>query len=89
MQLTPENAERSVVFVTAASSNHFTESILAISRVQSMRPKQTMTYYDIGLSPQQVKTVSIPNVLCFLTKSSSKGSGFLSSSILGEGDVQC
>lgn len=58
MELTTENVRRSLVFVTAASANHYHESTLAISSVQSIFPDQPMLYFDLGLMPIQVKKVS-------------------------------
>ena len=53
---------RSFVFVTAASKNHFVESIDAIARVQMFFPRYPILYYDLGLDKKQIKEVGNRNV---------------------------
>ena len=54
--LTSANADN-VVFVTAASSNHFVESKNLITSVQTFAPGRLIVYYDLGLKPTQAKEV--------------------------------
>jgi hypothetical protein len=51
------------VFVTAASENHFAESVDAVASIQSLYSKSTIYFYDWGLTTeQQVKVKSWCNV---------------------------
>ena len=45
------------VFVTAASENHFLESVDAIASVQSIMPTKQIHYFDIGLTNTQIVQV--------------------------------
>ncbi|KAI0236557.1 hypothetical protein LSAT2_012899 [Lamellibrachia satsuma] len=45
------------VFVTAASENHFLESMDAIASVQSVMPTKQIMYFDLGLTDNQVAEV--------------------------------
>ena len=45
------------VFVTAASSNHFAETVDAISSIQTIMPKKKIMYFDIGLKAKQIAEV--------------------------------
>ena len=45
------------VFVTAASANHYKESIDAIATVQKYFPGRKIYYYDLGLKSAQRKEV--------------------------------
>ena len=45
------------VFVTAASSNHFTEEIDAIASIQTLMPEKKIIFFDIGLEPDQIAEV--------------------------------
>ena len=45
------------VFGTAASSNHFEESLDAIASVQTYFPTVPLYYYDLGLEPHQINQV--------------------------------
>ena len=45
------------VFVTAASSNHFTEEIDAIASIQTLMPQKKIIFFDIGLEPDQIAEV--------------------------------
>ena len=55
--LTSANVD-DVVFVTAASSDHFIESMNLISSVQTFKPGHVIIYYDLGLQPTQANEVS-------------------------------
>jgi hypothetical protein len=48
---------RDFVFVTGASSNHFQETKDAIAGVQTHMPGYKLLYYDLGLTPVQIKEV--------------------------------
>ncbi|KAI0216005.1 hypothetical protein LSAT2_031932 [Lamellibrachia satsuma] len=45
------------VFVTAASSNHFAESVDAIAAIQTLMPQKKIMYFDIGLKAEQIAQV--------------------------------
>ena len=45
------------VFVTAASSNHFAETVDAISSIQTIMPEKKIMYFDIGLKAKQIAEV--------------------------------
>ena len=45
------------VFVTAASSNHFAESVDAIAAIQALIPEKKIMYFDIGLKAEQIAKV--------------------------------
>ncbi|CAH1785286.1 unnamed protein product [Owenia fusiformis] len=46
---------KNFVFVTAASSNHFDESLDLIGSIQEFMPERVIYYYDIGLKTGQVE----------------------------------
>ena len=50
------------VFVTAASANHYKESIDAIATVQKYFPGRKIYYYDLGLKSAQRKEVGGENI---------------------------
>lgn len=52
-----EDTVRDFVFATAASSNHFNESIDAVDRTQRFFPNYIIVFYDIGLLPTEVEQV--------------------------------
>ena len=54
--LTAANAGQ-VVIVTAASSDHFLESMAMIASVQKYKPDSRIIYYDLGLKSKQAKKV--------------------------------
>lgn len=56
--------ERSLVFVTGASANHFLESLALIENVQKHHPRRPVFYWDIGLTAAQAANVS---ALCGVT----------------------
>ena len=56
MQLTMDTAPN-IQFVTAASANHYRESIAALARIQHFFPGAKILYYDIGLEPDQIEEV--------------------------------
>ena len=45
------------VFVTAASSNHFTEEIDAIASIQTHMPQRKIIFFDIGLKQHEIAQV--------------------------------
>ena len=45
------------VFVTAASSNHFNESVDAVASIQTLMSEKRIIYFDLGLEKEQVKEV--------------------------------
>ena len=45
------------VFVMAASSNHFDESVDAVASIQTIMPEKKIIYYDLGLKEEQIKEV--------------------------------
>ena len=47
-----------LVIVTAASSNHYKESLAAIASVQEYFPNNRIMYYDLGLTKDQIQQVS-------------------------------
>ena len=67
--LTPEKMA-DFVFVTAASSNHFAESVAAIAAIQTIMPEKKMLYFDIGLKTEEIAKVrrlhSISRLSCQL-----------------------
>jgi len=52
------------VFVMAASSNHFEESMDGVASIQHHFPGKKLFYYDLGLHHQQVLRVSVKVNLC-------------------------
>ena len=54
--LTPDKMA-DFVFVTAASSNHFAESVDAIASIQTLMAEKKMLYFDIGLKTEQIAKV--------------------------------
>ena len=54
--LTPDKMA-DFVFVTAASSNHFAESVDAIASIQTLMPEKKILYFDIGLKADQIAQV--------------------------------
>ena len=50
---------RDLVFVTAASANHYSESLGCVAALQKHIPNTTLIYYDIGLTDNQAQNVSI------------------------------
>lgn len=54
--LTPDKMA-DFVFVTAASENHFLESVDAIASVQSAMPTKRILYFDLGLTEKQIAEV--------------------------------
>ena len=54
--LTPDKMA-DFVFVTAASSNHFAESVDAIASIQTLMPEKKIMYFDIGLKAEQIAKV--------------------------------
>ena len=53
VQLTPEMAKRSFVFVTGSSANHFTELLRCFETVQKHFPERKILFYDLGLNTKQ------------------------------------
>ena len=51
------------VFVTAASSNHFTEEIDAIASIQTLMPQKKIVFFDIGLKADQIAQVGLHHLL--------------------------
>ena len=51
------------VFVTAASSNHFTEEIDAIASIQTLMPQKKIMFFDIGLKADQIAQVGQHHLL--------------------------
>ncbi|KAI0238787.1 hypothetical protein LSAT2_010461 [Lamellibrachia satsuma] len=47
------------VFVTAASSNHFAETVDAISSIQTIMPEKKIMYFDIGLKAKQIAETAL------------------------------
>ena len=45
------------VFVMAASSNHFQESVDAVASIQTLMPEKRIIYYDLGLEEKQITEV--------------------------------
>ena len=45
------------VFITAASSNHFKESVDAVASIQTLMPEKRIIYYDLGLEEKQITEV--------------------------------
>ena len=45
------------VFVMAASSNHFNESVDAVASIQTLMPEKPIIYFDLGLEKNHVKEV--------------------------------
>ncbi|KAI0231965.1 hypothetical protein LSAT2_017698 [Lamellibrachia satsuma] len=54
--LTPDKMA-DFVFVTAASSNHFAESVDAIASIQTIMREPKIMYFDIGLKAEQIVKV--------------------------------
>ena len=45
------------VFVTAASSNHFTEELDNIASIQTLMPQRKIIFFDIGLKQHEIAQV--------------------------------
>ena len=56
VNLTMENADH-FVFVTAASQNHFDESVDAVASIQRHMPSRKTLYYDLGLDKASVRKI--------------------------------
>ncbi|KAI0216007.1 hypothetical protein LSAT2_031934 [Lamellibrachia satsuma] len=54
--LTPDKMA-DFVFVTAASSNHFAESVDAIAAIQTLMPEKKIYFFDIGLKANEIAKV--------------------------------
>jgi hypothetical protein len=65
MNLTEATA-LNLLFATAASDNHFKESLAAVARIQHLMPGHKILYYDLGLTEDQAKQVRLPHSLIFI-----------------------